>query len=60
MPDPTYDALMKYLALMTALKDHVDPSDARRAALNTAWDVAREEAAKAAKAWVEARGKSVP
>jgi hypothetical protein len=47
-----YDALMRELALMSALKDHVDlgnpDPDPLRSPLNLAWDVARKRAAEAA------------
>ena len=50
-----YDKLMRELALMSALKDHVDlgdPSvDVLRKSLNNAWAVVRQRAA-AANAYV--------
>jgi hypothetical protein len=45
-----YDRLLRELTLLSALKDHVDPSDPspERSSINRAWRLARERAAKAA------------
>jgi hypothetical protein len=49
-----HEKLMKELELMSALKDHTDPSDTNplRVSLNKAWDVVRDRAAKAADDYV--------
>jgi hypothetical protein len=51
----SYDRLMRELALMAALKDLIDDTDADplRAPLNRAWSVARKRAADAAEAYVQ-------